>query len=133
MIGNMLLNLVLSNDIAVTALEKGLWITLFGLFVLLSVYMVSSTIFALYIAALPDMTPLKAMRSARALVLHRRWSVLWRVAVLPVFLTASSALIIIPLIIFATSLAEWAFFLVSIVDLAILHAYMYSLYRELLG
>lgn len=133
MVGNTILNIVLSNDIAVTALEKGLWFTIFGLLTLLSIYMISSSVFALYIVALPDMTPLKALRSARSLVLHRRWAVLRRVVVLPVILIFLSSFIIVPLIIFAPALAEWAFFLVSIVDLAILHSYLYSLYRELLG
>lgn len=132
-IGNSLFNLVIANDIAVTAIEKVLWFMILGLLSLLSIYMVSSSIFALYIVTIPDMTPMKALRSARALVLHRRWAVLFRVVMLPIFLISLAALVIIPLIVFAPALAEWAFFLVSIVDLAILHSYMYSLYRELLG
>jgi len=131
-IGNTVYTLVVANDIAVTAIEKALWVALFGFFIILSIYMITSSIFALYIVTLPNMTPFKALRSARGLVLNRRWQVMRKVIALPLILLISALLIVVPIIMFVTPLAEGAFFIVSIVDLAIVHSYMYSLYRELL-
>ncbi len=132
MIGGSLYNIVLSSGIAVTAIEKALWALLFFLTGLLSLYMISSSLFALYIVTLPDMTPMKALRSARQLVLHRRWVVARKVLFLPVALLVIAAVLIIPIIVFAARLAEGAFFIYATIGLAVIHSYMYHLYRELL-
>ena len=75
LLGSFLLSTVLSGGIAVTAVEKLLWIVVFGLLTLLSLYMICSSLFALYISTLADMTPMRALRSARGLVMYRRVSV----------------------------------------------------------
>ncbi|MDB5163853.1 MAG: hypothetical protein JWS12_471 [Candidatus Saccharibacteria bacterium] len=131
-IGSTVYSLVVNNAIAVTFLEKFLWAALFFALTLLSIYMVTSSVFALYIVTLPDMTPMKALRSARQLVLHRRWVVLRKVLFLPLILLVLSAILIVPLILFVTPLAAWVFFGYSMLGLALIHGYMYTLYRELL-
>ena len=131
-IGSLIYGTVISGGIAVTAFEQVVWALLFFLLVLLSLYMVCSSIFALYIVTLPDMTPMKALRSARQLVLHRRWTVTRKVLFLPLALLVLAAALIIPLIIYLTPLAEPAFFVFSVTLLAVVHSYMYTLYRELL-
>jgi hypothetical protein len=131
-IGGGLYSMVVTSGIAVTVAEKALWALIFFLLALLSLYMVSSSIFGLYIVTLPDMTPMKALRSARQLVLHRRWAVMRKLFILPLALLILSALIIIPLILFVTFAAEAVFFAFSIVALALAHSYIYLLYRELL-
>lgn len=131
-IGSSLYGLVVANGIAVTAIEQLLWAVLFFMLALLSLYMVSSSIFALYIVTLPDMTPMKALRSARQLVLHRRWHVMRKVLFLPLAILVLAAVLIVPLILFVTPAAEAAFMLYSMVALAIAHSYLYALYRELL-
>ncbi len=130
--GTMIYSVVIVGGIAVTVVEKVAWILLIILLALLSLYMVSSSIFALYISTLPNMTPLGALRSARELVRYRRWMVMRKVLFLPVMLLVVGAVIMVPIIIVVTVAAEWVYFGLSMITLAVVHSYLYSLYRELL-
>lgn len=132
LVGSWFYSTVITNAIAITTLERTLWLLLFLALATLSLYMLCSSLFALYITTLPDMTPMKALRSARQLVLHRRLKVLRKIIFLPFFILLLFAIIIIPLIIFATPLAQWAFFILSVTTLTLVHSYLYTLYRELL-
>lgn len=123
---------VIAGGIAVTVLEKGLWFVLFGLLVVLSLYMVTSSIFALYIVTLPDVRPMQALRSARELVRYRRWIVMRRLLFLPLALLILTAIIVVPVILLVAPVAEWLFFFLSMLAIAIVHSYLYHLYRELL-
>lgn len=129
---NFLYRVVISGGLAVTLIEKVLWILLTALFVILTLYMVSSSIFALYIVTLPDMRPMQALRSARNLVLHRRWVIMRKIVFLPVMLLFLAALFVVPIILVSPVTAEWLFFVLSMMALAVAHSYMYHLYRELL-
>lgn len=129
---NFLYGIVFGGGLAVTILEKSLWIILFFLLVLWSLYMVTSSLFGLYIATLPDVTPLNALRSARELVRHRRFTVLRKILFLPFILILLAAIIMVPVIILISPLAEWLFLVLTMFSLAIIHSYMYKLYRELL-
>lgn len=124
--------LALQSGIVVGGLEKFLWGAAFFLLALLSFYMLSSSIFAAYIATLVDMTPMRALRSARELVRHRRWTVMRKVLFLPVWLLLIGSVIMIPFILFLAVAAQWVFFGLTMVAVAYVHAYMYTLYRELL-
>lgn len=130
--GVLLYNLAASNGIIVGLLEHLLWWTFVGGLALWSLYMVTSSMFALYIVCLPDMTPLKALRSARELVRFRRWAVLRRVIVLLLVLLVAALAVVLPFIIFVPAVAGWLFFVLTMFGLAALHSYMYCLYRELL-
>lgn len=132
LIGNLLYSTVLTNGLAVTAIEKVLWLMLFLLFVTLSLYMLASSLFALYIVTLPDMTPMRALRSARQLVLHRRLNVLLRILVAPVVLLSLALILFVPLVLFAPIIAQPLFLLFSGLSLVFTHVYMYHLYRSLL-
>ena len=132
LVGNLIFNTVLQNALAITALEKILWFLLFLVLALLSGYMIISSAFALYIATLPDMQPLKALRSARELVLHRRLSVALRLIALPILLFSLLALIIVPLLIIAAPVAQITFLFGYSIAIVIWHVYMYLLYRSLL-
>lgn len=132
LIGNYLLSTVMASSIAVTFAEKSLFIVLFMLLSVLSFYMVLSSIFALYIVTLPNMTPMKALRSARGLVLHRRFSVGLRLLGLPVLSFIFFIVIILPLIYFLPFLAVVFFLILSGLMLYFFHAYTYNLYRSLL-
>jgi hypothetical protein len=131
-VGSTLYALVINNGIAVYAVEKVVWALLFGALALLTLYMLSSSLFALYIVTLPDMTPIKALRSARQLVRYRRWTVLRKILCLPIILLFIAAVIMLPIIILLTPLAQWIFFVLTMFGLLGAHAYMYTLYRELL-
>jgi hypothetical protein len=131
-IGSSIYGLVISNGIAVHLFEKVLWAALFGLSALVTFYLLSSSVFALYIVTLADMTPRRALRSARELVKKRRWSVVRKLLALPFILIIVAAIIMVPIIILLTPLAQWIFFLLTMFSLAAVHTYIYSLYRSLL-
>lgn len=133
LIGSTLYTTIVTNGIAVYMIEKVLWALLYGLLALLSFYMLSSSLFALYIVTLPDMTPMKALRSARELVRFRRWTVLRKIIALPIILLVVAAIIMVPIIVWLTPLAQWVFFLLTMSSLLAVHTYLYNLYRELLN
>lgn len=114
----------------------GVWSLLFGgLFILLaawSAYMVSSSIFALYIVTLPGMEPRASLRSAKNLVRFRRWPILRRVLFLPVVVLVLMGMVTIPLILYATFLVVPVFYLLSVLAILFSHTYLYNLYRGLL-
>ncbi|MBW3568978.1 hypothetical protein KY385_02505 [Candidatus Parcubacteria bacterium] len=132
LIGNFLLTTAMAGSIAITPIEKSFFIILFLLLSLLSLYMVLSSVFALYIVTLPDMTPVKALRSARDLVLHRRFSVALRLLGLPVLSFLFFVILVLPLIYFLPFLAVLVFLILSGLMLYFFHAYTYNLYRALL-
>lgn len=131
-IGVNLYSIAVSNGIAVTSVEKLAWGASALLLCLLSLYLVSSSLMALYIVTLPDMTPLKALRSARELVRSRRWAVLRKLLFLPLVLLLAAVIIMLPIIIWLTPLASWVFFILTMLALAAAHGYLYNLYRALL-
>jgi hypothetical protein len=123
---------VVGNGIAASVVEQAAWVVFLAATVLVSLYMLSSSIFALYIVCLPEMTPLKALRSARALVATRRFTVMRKILAMPLLLLLVSAGIVIPLILYATPVAPWVLSILTIVLLPLIHSYMYRLYRALL-
>lgn len=104
-----------------------------GTLTVLSVYMISSSLFALFISTLPNMTPMVALRNARQLVGGRRLSIMARIASLIIVTPIVSALIILPFIVVVPAMAEWIFFVVTMFGTIAVVVYMYLLYRELLN
>lgn len=131
-IGIGLYGMVTGGGVAAAAAERLLWALLTIALSLVSLYLVTSSLFALYIVTLPDMTPMKALRSARDLVRYRRPQVLRRVLFLPVALLVVMIVLVMPFILVVPWLALWLFFALSSVSIAVMHTYMYSLYRELI-
>ncbi len=132
-IGGWLYTATINGGIAVTAIEKVLWILMIILLSLLSLYMLISSLFALYIVTLPNMTPMRALRSARQLTLHRRWTIIRKIMYLTFMLVLLAALTMLPFILWLPQIAEWVFFSISSLGLLIPVAYLYTLYRELLN
>jgi hypothetical protein len=58
--------------------------------------------------------------------------VMRKVISLPLILLLVAAVIMVPIIIVITPLAQWIFFILTIFSLTATHTYMYNLYRELL-
>jgi hypothetical protein len=131
-IGAGLYSMVIGGGIAVHADEKILFAVVSILLAVLSVYWLCSSIFALYIVTLPNMTPMKALRSARDLVRYRRWSIIRKLLFLPLILLVVAAAIVMPVIIFAAPAAQWVVFVLSMIAIIVIHTYLYTLYRELL-
>jgi hypothetical protein len=117
---------------AMTGVELILWVMAVLALTMLSLYMICSSLFALYIVCLPDMAPAIALRSARELVANRRWLIMRRVLFLPLILLVTGALIMLPVIIIVPPAAVGLFFAMTVVTIPLIHAYMYRLYRELL-
>lgn len=132
MIGNLVYSSVVDNGLAVNGTEKYAWVIVFFLSVVLSLYLATSTIFALYIVTLPNVTPMKAMRSARALVLNRRWKVLTKLIGVPLIVFLLALILMFFIVWFIPSIAAWTLLLLSLGSLALFHAYIYTLYRHLL-
>lgn len=130
--GMTVVGIVQGNGLAVTGAEQALWYIFLAMTCLLSVYMIASSLFALFIVTLADMTPLRALRSARQLVLHRCWTVLWRLLFLPLLFIVVTIAVLLPVIYWAPVLAEWVFFVLSGMMVIYGYAYSYNLYRELL-
>lgn len=128
-----LYSILIAGGVATTIIEKSLCIILLICMALLSLYMITSSLFALFIVALPDMTPIKALRSARQLVLHRRWIVLRKVIVLPIFLLTVAACIMLPILLWLPDIAEWFYVFISLFGWIICVTYLYSIYRDLLN
>lgn len=131
-IGSIVYGTVVANGIAITLIEKLVWIIFFLACTSLTFYWLSSSVFAIYIVTLPDMTPMKAIRSASKLVRFRRWPVLRKLLFLPIAMIVVSAVLVVPVVLTATALAPLLFLLLAMAAIVVFHAYMYTLYRELL-
>ena len=131
-IGMQIYGLVNDRGLAVGVIENLVVAAVLILLALLSMYMISSSIFGLYIVTLPDMTPLRALRSARALVLNRRFATMRKLVLMPVLFVLFAGIFIIPILVWATRFAEMAFLVYSMFSLAVVHTYLYNIYRELL-
>ncbi len=131
-IGGTIYSIVVSNGLAVSFAERLGWAGLFFVLVTWSLYMATTSIVAMYIVTLPDFTPIKALKSARDLVRYRHWTVMRKVLFLPLFLALFTVIVMLPIVLWLTPLAEWIFFIIGLGSLVIAHTYLYNLYRELL-
>jgi hypothetical protein len=131
-IGLVLYSLVTSGGIINNIVEQIIFSILLVGFVGFSLYLLSNSIVSLYIVTLKDMTPLNSLRSAKQLVMGRRFSVILTILLLPVILLLVAGVVLIPLIMLIPALASWTYFILLIIALPIIHSYLYSLYRELI-
>ncbi len=132
LLGSWLFATVASGVIGAAAFEQFLWAVLALVLAILSVYWLGSSVFALYIVTLPQMTPIKALRSAKELVSGQRWTIIRKVLFLPLALLVLATFVMLPIVLLVTAAAEWIFFGLGLLILPFVHAYMYTLYRELL-
>lgn len=132
LIGVGLYGIVVGNQIATHPIEQIMWFLFFMILFSTSVYMLSSSIFASYIVTLPGMKPMEALRSARKLVRFRRFLVIRKVLFLPLVIGLLLFVIFLPLVLYATTLAEVIFLVFALLLILLSHAYFYVLYRELM-
>jgi hypothetical protein len=131
-IGNTLYTTLISNDLLFGFTENMLAVLLLLLSALLSLYMMSSSLIALFIVTLPEMTPIIALRQARELVRYRRFAVLRKIGIISLVIIAVVIVLVLPLIFIAPTVAEWLFFAITVFAVPISIGYLFSLYRELL-
>jgi len=131
-IGNFLFSTVITGGLAVTAFEQLIWILFLITTLLLSFYMISSSVIALFIVTLPEMTPTLALRKAKGLVTFRRAHVLIRVVALMIVVGIMYIGFVLPSIFISTTLAQFALFFWTVAIVPFSVAYLFVLYRELL-
>jgi hypothetical protein len=131
-IGSALLAVILSTLYGNTVVG-GLFSILFVLLAAWSIYMLTSSVFAMYIVTLPNMQPLQALRSAKNLVKSKRWQLVRRLLFLPFFIIIVMGIFIVPLIIFAQFLVVPMFFVLAMFSVLFAHTYLYGLYKRLLA
>jgi len=133
LIGATIYSFVTAAGIAVNSWEQFVLLLFLIIPTIFSAYMLTASLFALYIVTLPDLTPLQALRSAKKLVHYRRATVFRKLLFLPIALIILGAVIVVPVIFIVPVIATWLFFVLAIIGLLLTHAYVYTLYRELLA
>ncbi len=131
-IGNWLYTTVISSGIAISPPEKIISLLTYLLLIWMSLYWITASMFAIFIATLPDMRPMRALRSAKQLVKFRRLQILKKIVFFLVVAIIVSAVIMLPVLLYATKIAEALFYCLSIIGWLVSVLYMYLLYRELL-
>lgn len=132
MIGSTLYSTVVRDRLAVTTVEQVFWFLFFILLIVLSLYLISTSLIALFIVTLPEMKPLTALKEAHALVEHRRLTVLVRVIALIAILFGTYLALVFPAVFFSAILSQVVFFILTLLIVPFSVAYLYVLYRELL-
>jgi len=123
---------VIVNGLAVTMREQIVWTLLIAVLSFISYYLISSSVFALYIVSLPNMAPIKSLKAASQLVKRRRLQVAVKFLWLGVILFVVFAGVTVPLILVAPKFAQIVFLVMGLGVLPLAHSYIYNLYRSLL-
>ncbi|MDB5182743.1 MAG: hypothetical protein JWO47_527 [Candidatus Saccharibacteria bacterium] len=123
---------VQTNGLLVGYFQRGVGIAILLAGLAWTLYMLSSTMFALYIVTLPNAKPWESLRAAKDLVRFRRVLVMRKVLFLPVALLVAAAVVLLPLIIYIPIAAEVIFLVFTILILGVVHSYLYTLYRSLI-
>lgn len=131
-LGNFLYGSVINEGLAVTFAEQFIWFLFLMFTIILSLYLISTTIIALFIVTLPEMTPSVALKEAKDLVTHRRIDILQKMIALIIIIGAMYVATIFPTIFISALLAQVLYFLLTILVLPFIVAYLFVLYRELL-
>jgi hypothetical protein len=132
-IAGSLFGAVQTSNLTVNTFQKLVVLSILLAATFWTVYMLSSSLFALYIVTLPNAKPLASLRAAKKLVKYRRVIVFRKVLFLPVVLLVSAGIVLIPLIIFFAKGAEVLFLIFTILVLGVIHGYLYTLYRYLIN
>jgi hypothetical protein len=130
--GGLVYSIVSLNGLAINIVEKSLIWMILGALIFWSLYMLSLTVQAVYIASLPEVTPMQALRQAKKIVKGRRLKVMTRiVAGALVYGIVAFAGLLLAVAILPVA-ATWWWWAIGLVMLPIAHAYFYSLYRSLM-
>ena len=131
-IGGLIYLSIQSTVLAVSDLEL-IGITVLAILgLVLTVYLLAGSVFAIYIVTLPNTTPMVALRSSMRLLRIHRWVVLRRMLLFFVALIVLGFVLVLPFIIWFPALAEYAFFIMGCASFAVMHTFMYKLYRSML-
>lgn len=131
-LGGLFYSVVSLNSIAVNVVEEMIvWSILLGL-ILLSFYFLSSSIMAIYIASLPNVSPIEALRQAKKVVRFKRSKIIVRMVLgLALFAIISGGVLLL-LVAVLPAAASWWWWLVGVLVVPVAHTYLYNLYRGIL-
>lgn len=121
-----------NTGLLTTGFENFIFFAVMALVVLLCLYWATSAIIALYIVTLPGMYPLRALRSAKDLVVFRRFPIFIRIVALPILLLLIFGLILLAVVLLVPSLLVLVLNLLAIFTMPLFHTYLYKLYRSLI-
>lgn len=106
-----------------------------GIFVLIgliSLYFIVPLPFALIGVTLPDIRPMHAYRSARAIVYKRRLLLLGKIFMGLVYLFVVLAIILLPFLMWLPYFAPWVLYMFMTIFVVVMQAFIFLLYREAL-
>jgi hypothetical protein len=132
LIGSFIFGVAFGGGLMTSTVEVIVGAVVVFLFVLATVFLLSTYVFAIYVVTLPDMRPVAALRAARKLALYHRWAIIRKLLFLPVALGVIGGIVLLPVIAFIPAAAQVVFLLFSMLALVFAHTYAYSLYKELL-
>jgi hypothetical protein len=124
--------IIFSNGIATSVIEKLIWIIICGLILALGLYLMISTVFALFIVTLPNMRPWASMKSSWQLVKTRRLLIIRKIVTMLVLLFISFGLIALLLVLLVPIISAWLLLIIGLASMVIIYTYTYSLYKELI-
>lgn len=131
-----LVNLLMVETVSFSATETFAILTLCFSLALLSLYMISGSVAAMYIVTLPNAVPIKSIIASNQLLALHRWSVMRKLLMLCVYLFVINGIFLIPIIIFLPSnlgfIAEYTFLFFSIINFVVFHNFLYTMYKKLL-
>ena len=129
---NQIASALRANQVLLTAAEQILVVSVVVLLNLLSLYLVTGSIFALAIVSLPGARPLQAIQSSFNITRFRRWLVVRYILVTLLATALAMAVVMLPVLLLATAIAEYCFYFLYVLLFIFLHIYLYELYRELI-
>jgi len=120
-------------------IETALFSVALFLIIVLTLYFMTTTLFAMFIATIPGTYPMKAYKAARKIVSGQRLRLLLRLSWMLILVLIASFLVLVPIVIIANSVGggnSWvipiAYQLAIITSIVYSTAYGYLLYRRMI-
>lgn len=132
-IGATLYATVMNGGIAIYIFEKVIWTVVFLGFSVISLFLIASSLMALYITTQPGMTPIRALRASNKVTRGRRLQIVRKLLFLPIAIIVAVGVIIIPTILAVPSAASLVVMGLMVIALGVVHSYLFALLRSVLA
>lgn len=126
LIGASLYNNIFLNGPGLGGAEAVLWVLIIAALAVISLFFLTSTIFALYLVN-EGLTPMQAVRAARGYVRKRRIVVFGKILLMPVTIFIAIGIIMLPVIYIIPVAAVIIMAVLLLIGITIFHCYMYNL------
>jgi hypothetical protein len=131
-VGTFIYATVVQNGIAIGAAQDMAWLLVLLVGAFISLWLIATHFFAIYIVTLPQMTPVLALKNARQLSRGQRPNIIRKFFALLLICVLVSLVLLLPVIALVPLLTGLLFFILSVLATPFIHSYMYTMYRELL-